>query len=179
MRWLEVPAQPLVGDTVGSSPKWATVNCQRATVSDPAQTLVGAAVGPSPRWAPVKSDRWWPVQPAVSGVLENEVRGGSQPYPMAPRFTWPRAGTWIGGPGNRLGPLSCRASEPTSRLPTSQARALRQRWTSLPFPSSSTRWQWLSAVLYLTLFMSCRVLDAQFQSKGTSDSTCVLGSFQH
>lgn len=55
--WLEVPAQPLVGDTVGSSPKRATVSCQRATVSGPVQTLVGAAVGPSPKQAPVKSGR--------------------------------------------------------------------------------------------------------------------------
>ena len=106
-------------------------NCQWVTVSGPAQPLVADTVGPSPKQPTVSE--WplvvqWSANSQWSGGhqagREREVRDRSQPS------SWGPPAHQASGCGNRPGAVSCRAPEPSPRPPAGPAQALRWRWTS-------------------------------------------------
>ena len=136
-----VAIQSLVGTCSGLIPQES--NCQWTTARGPAQPLVGAAVGPSPKWVTVK--RWPLLSPSTNGRCcpeeETKVRDGSRPSPWLSGLSGLGPVGELGGPGNRLRPVPCRASRALAKSAYWLGPGLEASANFSPIPASATWWQ--------------------------------------
>ena len=133
----------------GPCPQQPTV---RVTTSGPIQPLVGTSVGSTPKQPTVSKQplvRAFSANGLWSGSCqaENEVRSGSKPSPWGPPAHSPLGQRMSEGPREQTGGCVYRAPELWPRPPNGQTQTLRLQW---PFPPSPPLWPHGSGRLHRT-----------------------------